>query len=354
MRDDLDEHYGKMREDFDSLEYRLGGDTRYFGEVALAQRCARLIVLETREQQGAGLPEQGTSPHPPYVAERGSRGSRVISCSSASCGRSSISSWSSSSTAPCARTQACLHSFSLTFHPAGCASMQKVDIALGIMAVFQVRSTRLRSAPLMRAGHHAVLYHYRLVQARQGRAQPQPIHLVHCAVVLLDHPPLCGHLCPSVRVPSPLLAFSHPRYHLHPASFYGVTDINTPRVKSLIFYVDFFNFSLGIMSAGTPVLPFYYFPSRHLGISKVYPVHWGSELLVSLQMVICMFYWCGACPSSLIVVLLTALQSFLDLGSTTYSILRPLSLRRRTANRWPTCRAYFPRPLSCSAHAHAY
>ena len=31
MRDDLDEHYTKMRQDFDDLEYRLGGETRYLG-----------------------------------------------------------------------------------------------------------------------------------------------------------------------------------------------------------------------------------------------------------------------------------------------------------------------------------
>ena len=31
MRDDLDEHYEKMRQDFDNLEYRLGGESRFLG-----------------------------------------------------------------------------------------------------------------------------------------------------------------------------------------------------------------------------------------------------------------------------------------------------------------------------------
>jgi hypothetical protein len=33
-----------------------------------------------------------------------------------------------------------------------------------------------------------------------------------------------------------------------------------------------------------------------VGISKVYPIEWSAELLVSLQMLVAMMYWCGTAP----------------------------------------------------------
>jgi len=68
-------------------------------------------------------------------------------------------------------------------------------------------------------------------------------------------------------------------------AFTGIPASNQfSSVPAMLNFVDFFTFSIGIMSAG---------------ISKIYPEMWYAEIVVTIQMLTCMLYWCVILGSGL-------------------------------------------------------